>query len=135
MIDLYYRPGADSLPVHAALEEASAEYNLIRATRENGVFGLPEAARLNPADRTRSRPAQSRAWTATGPRSTTTWHQVTPTYSGNGFRAPTCSCSCSPGGPETQSPLVGRARPRRALLEGQGPPRDEARLRTGRTRR
>ncbi|MGO9752686.1 MAG: glutathione S-transferase family protein [Solirubrobacteraceae bacterium] len=51
MIDLYYRPGAASLPVHAALEEAGAEYNLIRATRENGVFGPPEAARLNPAGR------------------------------------------------------------------------------------
>jgi hypothetical protein len=50
MIDLYYRPGAASLPVHAALEEAGAEYNLIRATRENGVFGPPEAARLNRPD-------------------------------------------------------------------------------------
>ena len=49
MIDLYYRPGSASLAVHAALEEAGAEYNLIRATRENGVFGPPEAARLNPA--------------------------------------------------------------------------------------
>jgi len=48
-IDLYYRPGAASLPVHAALEEAGADYNLIRATRENGVFGPPEAAVLNPA--------------------------------------------------------------------------------------
>ena len=43
VIDLYY--------VHAALEEAGAEYSLIRATRENGVFGPPEAARLNPAGR------------------------------------------------------------------------------------
>ena len=51
MIDLYYRPGAASLVVHAALEEAGADYNLIRATRENGVFGPPEAARLNPAGR------------------------------------------------------------------------------------
>ncbi len=51
MIDLYYRPGAASLVVHAALEEVGAEYNLIRATRENGVFGPPEAARLNPAGR------------------------------------------------------------------------------------
>jgi glutathione S-transferase len=49
VIDLYYLPGAASLVVHAALEEAGAEYNLIRATRENGVFGPPEAARLNPA--------------------------------------------------------------------------------------
>lgn len=49
MIDLYYRPGAASLAVHAALEEAGAEYNLILATREDGVFGPPEAARLNPA--------------------------------------------------------------------------------------
>lgn len=51
MIDLYYRPGAASLAVHAALEEAGAPYNLVRATRENGVFGPPEAARLNPAGR------------------------------------------------------------------------------------
>jgi glutathione S-transferase len=51
VIDLYYFPGAASLVVHAALEEAGAEYNLIRATRENGVFGPPEAARLNPAGR------------------------------------------------------------------------------------
>jgi glutathione S-transferase len=49
VIDLYYIPGAASLVVHAALEEAGAEYNLIRATRENGVFGPPEAASLNPA--------------------------------------------------------------------------------------
>jgi len=49
VIDLYYFPGAASLAVHAALEEAGAEYSLIRATRENGVFGPPEAARLNPA--------------------------------------------------------------------------------------
>jgi glutathione S-transferase len=51
VIDLYYLPGAASLVVHAALEEARADYNLIRATRENGVFGPPEAARLNPAGR------------------------------------------------------------------------------------
>jgi glutathione S-transferase len=49
VIDLYYRPGAASLAVHAALEEAGAQYNLIRATRENGVFGPPAAAKLNPA--------------------------------------------------------------------------------------
>jgi glutathione S-transferase len=49
VIDLYYMPGAASLVVHAALEEAGAEYNLVRATREKGVFGPPEAARLNPA--------------------------------------------------------------------------------------
>jgi glutathione S-transferase len=51
VIDLYYLPGSASLVVHAALEEADAKYNLIRATRENGVFGPPEAARLNPAGR------------------------------------------------------------------------------------
>jgi glutathione S-transferase len=51
VIDLYYFPGSASLVVHAALEEAGADYNLIRATRENGVFGPPEAARLNPAGR------------------------------------------------------------------------------------
>jgi glutathione S-transferase len=51
VIDLYYLPGAASLAVHAALEEAGAEYNLIRATREDGVFGPPDAARLNPAGR------------------------------------------------------------------------------------
>jgi glutathione S-transferase len=51
VIDLYYLPGAASLVVHAALEEADAEYNLIRATRENGMLGPPEAARLNPAGR------------------------------------------------------------------------------------
>ena len=51
MIDLYYLPGAASLVVHAALEEVGAEYKLIRATREKGVFGPPEAARLNPAGR------------------------------------------------------------------------------------
>jgi glutathione S-transferase len=51
VIDLYYLPGAASLVVHAALEEAGAEYNLVRATRKNGVFGPPEAARLNPAGR------------------------------------------------------------------------------------
>src|SRR2546430_15671818 len=49
MIDLYYIPGAASLVVHAALEEVGADYNLIRATRDNGVLGPPEAARLNPA--------------------------------------------------------------------------------------
>ena len=49
MIDLYFRPGAASLVVHAALEEAGAEYNLLRATRdENGVPFPPELARLNP---------------------------------------------------------------------------------------
>jgi glutathione S-transferase len=48
VIDLYYSPGAASLVVHAALEEVGAEYNLIPVTRENGVFGPPEAARLNP---------------------------------------------------------------------------------------
>ena len=51
MIDLYYLPGAASLVVHAALEEVGAEYKIIRATREKGVFGPPEAARLNPAGR------------------------------------------------------------------------------------
>jgi glutathione S-transferase len=51
VIDLYYFPGAASLVVHAALEEAGAEYNLIRATRKDGVFGPPEAARLNPDGR------------------------------------------------------------------------------------
>jgi glutathione S-transferase len=51
VIDLYYIPGSASLVVHATLEEAGAEYNLIRATRENGVLGPPEAARLNPAGR------------------------------------------------------------------------------------
>jgi glutathione S-transferase len=51
VIDLYYIPGSASLVVHAALEEAGADYNLIRATRKNGVFGPPEAARLNPAGR------------------------------------------------------------------------------------
>lgn len=50
-IDLYYLPGAASLAVHAALEEAGADYNLIRATHANGVFGPPEAAILNPAGR------------------------------------------------------------------------------------
>ena len=35
MIDLYYLPGAVSLVVHAALEEAGAEYNLICAMREH----------------------------------------------------------------------------------------------------
>lgn len=49
MIDLYYLPGAASLVAHAALEETGAEYDLIRARRENGVFSQPEAARLNPA--------------------------------------------------------------------------------------
>jgi glutathione S-transferase len=48
VIDLYYYPGAASLVVHTALEEAGAEHNLIRATREDGVFGPAEAARLNP---------------------------------------------------------------------------------------
>ena len=51
MIELYYLPGAASLVVHAALEEAGAEYNLIRATRRQGVLGPPEAAKLNPAGR------------------------------------------------------------------------------------
>jgi glutathione S-transferase len=51
VIDLYYFPGAASLVVHAALEEAGAEYSLIRATRRDGVFGPSEAARLNPAGR------------------------------------------------------------------------------------
>jgi glutathione S-transferase len=51
VIDLYYSPGAASLVVHATLEEVGAEYNLVRVTREGGVFGPPEAARLNPAGR------------------------------------------------------------------------------------
>jgi glutathione S-transferase len=51
VIDLYFFPGSASMAVHAALEEAGLEHNLIRATRENGVFGPPEAARLNPAGR------------------------------------------------------------------------------------
>jgi len=47
MIELYYRPGAASLVVHATLEEAGAEYRLIR------VHGMdpPEFLHLNPLGR------------------------------------------------------------------------------------
>ena len=51
MIELYYKSGAASLVVHAALEEVGVEYALIRATRQDRVFGPPEAARLNPDGR------------------------------------------------------------------------------------
>lgn len=37
MIKLYYLPGAASLAPHGCLEEAGAEYELVRIVRENGI--------------------------------------------------------------------------------------------------
>jgi glutathione S-transferase len=48
MIDLYYMPGAASLPVHALLEEVGADYRLVRVVKEGGKIEPPELERLNP---------------------------------------------------------------------------------------
>jgi glutathione S-transferase len=48
VIELYYMPGAASMPVHALLEEVGAEYRLVRVTREDGRVEPPELERLNP---------------------------------------------------------------------------------------
>ncbi|MBV8990515.1 MAG: hypothetical protein JO372_18335 [Solirubrobacterales bacterium] len=67
MIDLYYLAGAASLVVLAALEKAGAEYNLIPATRENGLFGPPKAAKLNLAGRVPTMPFDGIAMTESVP--------------------------------------------------------------------
>jgi glutathione S-transferase len=52
MIELYYRPGAASFPVHAALEESGAEYRLIRVSGSRDTAIEPrELLELNPAGR------------------------------------------------------------------------------------
>lgn len=51
MIELYYMPGSAALAVHAGLEEAGAEYRLIRVRREDGAVEPPELLRLNPTGR------------------------------------------------------------------------------------
>jgi glutathione S-transferase len=52
MIELYYLPGAASLAPHLALEEAGAEYRLVRVVREGGrVVSPPDYLKLNPHGR------------------------------------------------------------------------------------
>ena len=51
MMELYYRPGAASLAVHAMLEEVGAEYQLIRVTGRGDDLSPPEYAALNPHHR------------------------------------------------------------------------------------
>jgi glutathione S-transferase len=48
MIELYYMPGAASMPVHALLEEVGAGYRLVRVVKEDGRVEPPELVRLNP---------------------------------------------------------------------------------------
>jgi glutathione S-transferase len=51
VIDLYYIPGSAAMATHAALEEAGAEYRLVRVTRTDGRNDPPELDRLNPHGR------------------------------------------------------------------------------------
>jgi glutathione S-transferase len=50
VIELFYMPGAASLAPHIALEEAGAEYRLVRVTRD-GTIDPPEFLEVNPHGR------------------------------------------------------------------------------------
>jgi glutathione S-transferase len=51
VIDLYYMPGAASLAPHIVLEEAGAEYRLVRVVREDGRVEPSEFVGLSPHGR------------------------------------------------------------------------------------
>jgi glutathione S-transferase len=51
MLKLYYSPGACSLVPHIALEEAGAEYELVRVMLAQGEHLTPEYALINPRAR------------------------------------------------------------------------------------
>lgn len=51
MIELYYSPGASSLAPHVVLEEAGADYRLVRVTREGGRVEPADFLELNPHGR------------------------------------------------------------------------------------
>ncbi len=51
MIELYYLPGSAALAPHIALEEAGADYRLIRVKRGEGAVEPPEFAALSPHGR------------------------------------------------------------------------------------
>ena len=52
MIELYYLPGSASLAPHMVLEEAGAEYRLVRVEREDGrIVSPPNYLELNPLGR------------------------------------------------------------------------------------
>jgi glutathione S-transferase len=51
MIDLYYMPGSAAMAPHAVLEEAGADYRLIRVTREDGRVDPPGFVGLSPHGR------------------------------------------------------------------------------------
>ena len=50
MIELFFMPGAASLAPHIALEEAGADYRLVRVTRD-GTIDPPEFLEVNPHGR------------------------------------------------------------------------------------
>lgn len=50
-MELYYLPGSAALAPHICLEEAGADYTLIRVTREEGAVEPPEFAALSPHGR------------------------------------------------------------------------------------
>ena len=51
MMKLYYLPGSAAMAPHAVLEEAGADYELVRVTREDGKVDPPEFAGLTPQGR------------------------------------------------------------------------------------
>jgi glutathione S-transferase len=51
VIDLYYMPGSAAMAPHLVLEEAGAQYRLVRVVREDGRVEPPEFARLSPHGR------------------------------------------------------------------------------------
>jgi glutathione S-transferase len=51
VITLYYLPGSAALAPHIALEEAGADYRLVRVKREEGVVEPPEFATHSPHGR------------------------------------------------------------------------------------
>jgi glutathione S-transferase len=51
MIRLYYLPGSAAMAPHAVLEEAGADYELVRVKREDGRVEPPEFAGLSPHGR------------------------------------------------------------------------------------
>ena len=44
MMKLYYLPGSAAMAPHAVLEEAGADYELVRVTREDGKVDPPLGA-------------------------------------------------------------------------------------------
>jgi glutathione S-transferase len=51
VIDLYYMPGSAAMAPHAVLEEAGADYRLVRVKRDDGKVEPPEFERLSPTGR------------------------------------------------------------------------------------